>query len=272
MVPQGPGGIFQQMVQPQGSPTPSAPTPAYTPQQAQEWMQDPRGIFELIQRETRTPLLANELGMFERNPNSPMPMANSNFGANGVLSEMGKAMMEKYGMKAHWQDPYQSEPMGEGATIDNVPGSWIIDDYGSFKPENLPKTVFGHDFRRLSEKDKYLVYDPRAVKWDDNYGWITHQKNYNSDLNDSWLEKSLPTLLPSLMAMAVGLPPIFSSLMGGGLGAVRTLGSGGNLLNLLPSIVGAGLGLGGISGLPALAARMGTGFFTNMLTNRGGRG
>ena len=278
-VANAPGGIFNRMTQPPANPV-ARPTPKATNTPTGPAPYTGGGdIWERIQNETRRGAMRDDYEF----GGSLMQSGRDGdlfYKEDGQPSWL-KPMMDKYGVTASYVAPYQTGPSGEGALVENKGGGYIADSRGTFDPEKLPKTVFGKDFITISEKDKYKVLDPKYITWDDNYGWITHNKNYNQNGDESWFMQNAKTIMPALFTMglgAAGVAPGILSSMSLGRGAVDYLGGNRSMQSLLPQLISAGLpfipGFGDLGRLAQGLTRAGTGFFSNMLlnNNRGGRG
>jgi hypothetical protein len=202
-------------------------------------------------------------------------------GNPGTISPEQQRVLDQYGVKTAWQDARMSGPKGESGLEEMEPGSWYADT-GTYDKSKMPKTVFGHDFRMVTERDKGLIPNQDAIVWDDNYGWITHEKNYNQNGNETWFMQNAKTIMPALFTAglgAAGVAPMALSSMNLGRGAVDFLGGNRSMASLLPQLISAGLpfipGFGSMGRLAQGLTRTGTGFFGNMLLNnrnRGGRG
>src|SRR5574343_728792 len=212
---------------------------------------DPRNIFEVIQRDNRGPAPMQDVfdtgwdrqEMFYADDGSgEMPESLKNF-----LAKYGK-----YGLTAtrHEYDPSRE---GDGTGVRNQAG-WST---SGFDWDKLPKSAFGdlRSTQNLNSDDKNNVIDPMFVSYVPNYGWTTHRKNYDWKADMSFLQRNIGTIAPALAMMALGFPPMVNATVGLGRGVVDTLGGNKPWQSLLPSLLGMGLGLGGISGIPAQLAR-----------------
>jgi hypothetical protein len=236
-------------------------------------------LWERIQNESRK-------GAFQDEYTTVDPFRNysdqiSHLDGNNLTPDQQK-YLDKYGIKMGYTPGYTSGPMGEGATVENVPGQWHqTSGSNTYDPSKNPKTVFGHDFRLVTERDKGLIPKEDAIVWDDNYGWITHKKNYNQNGNETWFMQNAKTIMPALLTAGLGFAGVAPGVLSGmnlGRGAVDFLGGNRSLQSLLPQLISAGLpfipGFGDMGRLAQGLTRTGTGFFGNMLlnNNRGGRG
>lgn len=222
---------------------------------------DPRNIFEYIQRETRTPkwkVPDAEVMPTKINPGGLAAPQSDMISADQILSPELQAFLNKYGMKASYRDARQ-ELAGEGGTVNTIPAGWYVDDWGTYQnhlsdaAKNAPKTVFGYDFIRLNEHDKNNVIDPRYVTWDDNYGWITHKKNYNYDADQSNFERYLPAAIAAIPGLIGGPAAGFAASLA--MGVPRVLAGDKDWTSLLPAIASMALPGLGITGPAATLAK-----------------
>jgi hypothetical protein len=279
------GPTLQQILARQGGPLPQAgkanssplPTRPIDPGNNTLWQKTgdlKHDLFETIQRETRKGRFADEYNTIGSIGNQD---SLTHIGANGPTPEQQK-LFDKYGIKLRWRDAYDSGPKGESGISEMVPGGWEIADRGTYDQAKFdaarPKTVFGDDWRGISEKDKYKVKDPKYVTWDDNYGWITHRKNYDPDGDKSWFQRNIGNILPAVVGTALGGPA--GTAIGLGMAGVKAASGQMSWQSLLPAILSAGLpmipGFSGLGNLAKLGIRTGGNFAINNLINRGRRG
>ena len=229
-------------------------------------------LFEFIQNDNRKGAYADEWATMK--PLQLNPGGLSQIGQEGPTPEQQK-FFDKYGIKYKWRDAYDTGPVGEGGISETMPGGWEISDYGTYDHnkfvENSPTTVFGRDWRGVSEKDKYKTLDPSKVVWDDNYGWITHKKNYNSDGDKSWIQKNIGNILPAIVGTALGGPAGMAIALG--MSTVKAASGQTSWQSLLPQLLSAGLpmipGFSGLSNLAKFGIKTGGNFAINNLIGRG---
>jgi len=109
-------------------------------------------------------------------------------------------------------------------------------------------------------EDSTAVQDPSKVYWDDNYGWITPQNNIFHPIPEkNGVIDTIGNIGMMAGLAAMGMPELGGSL-GGGLaasafGGIKNYGETGNwknsVIGMAPGLIGAGLGLSGIS-MPSL--------------------
>jgi len=278
-VANAPGGIFNRMTTPANPVARPTPKATNTPTGPAPYTGG-GDLWERIQNETRRGARSDEWSTME-----PLNHATTyHLGSKGdarSLSPEQQRVFDQYGIKASYSDPYMSGPKGESGLVEMEDGKWGVDGLGSYDRSKMPKTVFGHDFRQVTERDKGLIPREDAIVWDDNYGWITHEKNYNQNGNESWFMQNAKTIMPALFTMGLGAAGVAPGVLSGmslGRGAVDYLGGNRSMQSLLPQLISAGLpfipGFGDLGRLAQGLTRAGTGFFSNMLlnNNRGGRG
>jgi hypothetical protein len=133
-------------------------------------------------------------------------------------------------------------------------------------------------------RDVNMLNDQNAVEWDDEFGWMTNNKNVKS--NDDWIQK----MMPLFAAAGLGGPALFHALGIGGTGAgVATEAGGGGygmgLEGLQAGGAGAGAGqslggglaagagggaAGGLGGLLGGLGKLGTGGLSMLAKLLGG--
>lgn len=230
-------------------------------------------LWERIQNESRKGSRYDEWTIMDPYSHSG---GSSHLGTRGdlrTLTPEQQRVLDQYGVKASWRDGYTTGPQGEGATVEDVPGQWEVDGMGTYDRTKMPKTVFGHDFRTVTERDKGLIPKEDAIVWDDNYGWITHRKNYDQNGNETWFMKNAKTIMPALFTMGLGslgvAPGVLSSI-NLGRSAVDFLGGNSGLGQLLPALLSAGIGFSGLPGmLSSTLGRFGGSLATNALRTGG---
>jgi hypothetical protein len=150
--------------------------------------------------------------------------------------------------------------------------------------EAIPRDAFGNYGTSVQgEFSRNGLYRPELQYDDPLYGRITPRQNLRPD--DGFMDGlsrmvTRTPLLLSLASMGLGGALGGAGLLGGGFNpsTIMSLGQGasgalqGDFSRMLQALVSAGLPMTGLSGLPLNMARMGSGFFSNMLRNNSGGG
>lgn len=215
----------------------------------------------------------------DKRPRKWYEMSDPDTGGPGTgRLKVDQATMDRLGLKNQWYDEAESGPQGEGGYVDKYAAGEYLDPesvqkyYAEMNKNNSARpnsAKFGADWRPISEHDKYKVLDPKYVVYDENLGWITHKKNYNPDGDKSWWQKNAANVLPAAMGMLLGGPAGLA--IGTGMAGVKAISGQTDWKSLLPSLLTAGLNMGGLmpSGFLGNLLRSGIKFGTGQLMNRG---